>query len=680
MKKNNNTSNKIIKDLVEGITSNENFKKEVSVRVAKILSKQKDTLRKSFEPSNLMSFLSGKGSTKEVVTKILGTKGDATVPSDKKNKESKLKEKKTYSAFYSKVPSRTSIPLKRGDSVSDIMSKLYTFFDRSFTRKEKEKKEAKKLQKEQDKKRDSNNKKLLKSLAGSGFGLFGKNKGSGKKKDTQIFGLTPEELAFLGTIGALSLPSIYDALKDLDIDGFMKKIDSFLEETFKNIGKHGLPFGISEGSRRISQAQNIKQKRADKRERLKKRAEELKNKSEKGKTATPSIKTEETAPSTKTEETKTAEKPKASNIPKKSVPEKAQKLRERSESRRLAKKSTATPAPAEVKPEPTATKYSKVAKNIETIRDNAKKVGDILGKTGKAGLFLGRLLPIASLTSDLTKALEEYHKNKDEKLLKRTSSGIIGGFIGATIGARAMGALVGAGAGSAVPGLGTVVGGILGFAAGTIGGGAGASMGKDAGEKIYDLLDKADVNLIDLSQYQESLSKLSEMATKFDETTGFTKGMDWAGEKISAVGGDLGDKAYQAAKEGLGINTTNAQETTSTTAADFDQWRQNPTLSQMAESPQGISNLHNMFAVDTNTATIVADRVNTGETLTELDRTQQQLISQPSSPTLINNSGTSVIKGQGKQQEYGELSAKHKLFEPQNSQWKENMALSFVPR
>lgn len=435
--------------------------------------------------------------------------------------EKRLKEKKSYSAFYTRVPPKVSVPLKRGDSVSDVISKLYTLLDKSFERKKKEQKAERKLEKERQKKRDDTNKRLLKSLSGSGG----------------VGGMTPKVPGGfpLLALGALALPKIEDLLKGLDFDGIKEKLDNILKDKPTQIdeylrGKSGeltqseLPFWL----RKIGKG-------------LGKITDKI------GGAFKPKVKPKTKPPKSVSETPKA--KP-TSKVPgrKGSIKEKSQQFKAKRAPVAPPPAPTAVPAPA---PEPIkapATKFNMVAENSKKIAGFLREGASVFGKVAP---WLLKKLPFIEAAAQIDQLLMEYGKDQDETKLKKGISGAIGELLGGIAGTD-LAAPVGAMIGTAIlPGIGTLLGGVLAGVGGAVG---GASAGKWVGEKIYensDFLNK-NFNVPKFEIDKKTLDAISSYATKIGEFTGITEPAANINEAERKVGEEIYNKvASDTVTQGL---------------------------------------------------------------------------------------------------------------------------------
>lgn len=609
---NNTFSQPTLRRLSEELSSNEIFKKEVSITVAKIIMEQKDTFRSSFAPTGLMNFLSNKKSAGEIVGKVLGK-----TSSEKNDRERKVKEKKTYSAFFSRVPPKVTVPLKKGDSVTDIVSKLYTLLDKSFERKKKEDKEQKKLEKIQQKKKEENNKKLLKSLASTGGGLGG-------TKQTSDF----PWMGLIAGLGALTIPNIDFAgiVKGFDPSKIMSEAKESLKGFLGKAAEGAIPFAVSGITKSVGKLWDKLKSGVDK---TWKGAKKLTNKFKDIVTPKEPAKTGPKSEGGKKTPTKTPKRGTASKAakgagmkPKVTPPPPPPPV---------------SPPPATKTPKPTASKFSKIAENAKGISEYFGKITKVIKGVGKVGTLAAKYLPFEQAALDIVAALSEYDRDQDENKLKKNVSGIIGGLLGGLASGRALG-LFGGVLGSILGPLGSWGGNLLGN---VVGGMVGEELGRKTGELIYDshLLD----GTIDLPMLSdENIKSISSAVHKVSDMFG----LETADKKLHEFENDIGQKAgefmWNAGEKAINSAVTGATDA-----------------------------VKSIFEAKTETATIIADKLDIGDAINNAQRTQSDLSQQQNTSSLSTTQNTIALKGQGQTESLGgDISATHNEFEHQIENFK----------
>lgn len=614
-------ANKLVKD--------KDFKIAVSSETVKIILSKKSTIKSFFDPSNLMNFMTGNNDTKEIVGKVLSRSNDNIGLNPKKEREQKLKEKKTHSAFYSKVPPRVEVPLKRGDSVTDIVSKLYTLLDKSFIRKIKEEKEKKKLEKGEQKKRETYNKSLIKMLSG-----FGKNKGKYKRKKSKF----PWGLLVALSAGAF--------IANADEEKIKKGIENAVQGS--------TPFVLG----RVGKGILSRMKKTPKKPTTPPKPAEKPN--------VPSVEEKPKAPDVE-------EKPKSTEkkLPKKPKTASAEKLKERSEARR-----TSTKAPPEptIKPnvEPvTATKVGGIVDKSKKVLGVLKKLGKIAKLLPGGGARLLSLLPVIDTAESMEKHISEYNSSPehDEELLKKNLSGDISYLLGGIIGMKG-GEKLGQLIGSMFPGptkylakpFLTVLGGILGSYSGSVG-------LKNFDEWIYNDFDK----ITNFLGYEipdipddviQKIAALEQKAEDFDKEHGGYIGKTF--ETIDQIESAI-EKPIEEAAKGLLHPIDTAKSVMSGAEAYGKELSQGlQSLTQKASS---------IFQGTAKYATIIADQINTGDALTSLQQKNEEINLDYSAQSImrvpsVNNIG---IKGSSKSQDYGETHATNKSMDSYNKSWRESL-------
>lgn len=617
-----NRSKQLASLIADKLIADEDFHNKLSTSVAQKLLNERDRIRSSFDSVALVSFLTNKKSPENVVNNITGNNVNSS-QEQKKQRENKVKEKKTQSAFYSKVPPKVQTPLKRGDSVTDIVSKLYTLTDRSIVRKKKEEKEKKKLEVLSQRKKQKYNKNLLKSLSGLGSKI-GHN-----ITDSEIpWWLLPVIAAFLNKDKLIPDESTVAA---------------------------GLPFataGLGRGLR------NLAKKMPDAKFKEPPVKKPVKEESKPTPKEEP-VSKEETAPK---EEPKTT--PKEKPVPKrKGLTEKAQRLKARSEElKSKAKARTATPAPntpsPAAAPKPTsdtgkATKSGRFADKAERIASWLTTLARQLPKeTLKALGTSTRALPWVITAGHITKSLADYKTHQDENKLKSEVASELAALAGGTMGfavGRGLGgwagAAIGSLIGSVVPGAGNFVGLIGGGIGGIAAGGYLAEKSAEMVPLVKNYLMEhpeviENLNLPEMPTIpKELLDKLSDESALLEEKTEFSKGLQFFDDTFGAITQSImhpidtyhsiensAIEKYNSTKKSLAETIGGVQGSLSETGAEIGRIGNNIST--------GIAKL---FEGTARYATITADYINTGDALTSLERAREQIeLAQPSGQRNVN--------------------------------------------
>lgn len=467
------------------ITSGEGISKSFSSSIGEKFSARRTRLKEKFDPLNIVKFLTGGsnigpallgrmlGRSVEDISHFAGGKSTGT---EKSKTYEKAQQRITLAPFYTKLGPGAPIILKNGDSVADIVSKIYRLMKSKYDRETiKEKKALMGLAAATG---SDDMIKMMESFTSKFPSSVGEGEGIGAGSGEFSGGIWP--LVAAGLLGAGKIGK-----------GIFKFAKSLFNRKTK-VPKSPKIGSVTEPTTKLE-------------------SEKVPPKEEKVKPTSP------TKTKSEKETAKRVKKFKSSQL----TDKKGKPLRGAALNARLNKlekgKSSAR------KSNKTVERFKNVLGTLKSIDgkipDSIKK---LLGKVIGGASVVAKVWPIASAAIDLEKALAQYNIDKNEDVLRKEGSRILGEMVGgflssnlaAFLGSRlgqGFGGVVGGVLGSvfppAIPALaagGAATGAVLGDLAGAwFGGEYGSKAGGWVGEQLYEhpeVLDAIGIPKLEVSQ------------------------------------------------------------------------------------------------------------------------------------------------------------------------------------